>query len=110
MVTLKTEQSKRKQAFFWINAMAPLTSVILGSILVYMTHAEKHGVQVVSEHPSLPDQRVNLPVTFLDQGSNMLCLISAISFVYADWALEERVESTICVWTGFRVTISDDSH
>lgn len=39
--------SKRKQAFFWINAMAPLTSVILGSILVYMTHAEKHGVQVI---------------------------------------------------------------
>ena len=28
--------------------MAPLTSVILGSLLVYLTHAEKHGVQVVS--------------------------------------------------------------
>lgn len=27
--------------------MAPLMSVILGSILVYFTHAEKHGVQVV---------------------------------------------------------------
>ncbi|XVF38275.1 hypothetical protein REPUB_Repub20aG0086400 [Reevesia pubescens] len=39
--------SKRKAAFFWINAMAPLTSVILGSLLVYLTHAEKHGVQVI---------------------------------------------------------------
>ncbi|XP_022748964.1 sulfate transporter 3.1-like [Durio zibethinus] len=39
--------SKRKATFFWINAMAPLTSVILGSILVYLTHAEKHGVQVI---------------------------------------------------------------
>lgn len=39
--------SKRKAAFFWINALAPLTSVILGSILVYVTHAEKHGVQVI---------------------------------------------------------------
>ncbi|PKI61529.1 hypothetical protein CRG98_018076 [Punica granatum] len=39
--------SKRKPAFFWINAMAPLTSVILGSVLVYLTHAEKHGVQVI---------------------------------------------------------------
>ncbi|KAI3506792.1 hypothetical protein L1887_21356 [Cichorium endivia] len=29
--------------------MAPLTSVILGSVLVYLTHAEKHGVQVVGE-------------------------------------------------------------
>ncbi|WCJ23844.1 sulfate transporter 3 1 [Euphorbia peplus] len=39
--------SKRKGCFFWINAMAPLTSVILGSVLVYLTHAEKHGVQVI---------------------------------------------------------------
>ncbi|KAG9132735.1 hypothetical protein Leryth_014015 [Lithospermum erythrorhizon] len=39
--------SKKKKAFFWINAMAPLTSVILGSILVYFTHAENHGVQVI---------------------------------------------------------------
>ncbi|KAJ6998444.1 sulfate transporter 3.1-like [Populus alba x Populus x berolinensis] len=38
--------SKRKPRFFWVSAMAPLTSVILGSILVYLTHAEKHGVQV----------------------------------------------------------------
>lgn len=41
-------QSKKKPRFFWISAMAPLTSVILGSVLVYLTHAEKHGVQVVS--------------------------------------------------------------
>ncbi|XP_031251876.1 sulfate transporter 3.1-like [Pistacia vera] len=39
--------SKKKPAFFWINAMAPLTSVILGSVLVYFTNAEKHGVQVI---------------------------------------------------------------
>ncbi|KDP40223.1 hypothetical protein JCGZ_02221 [Jatropha curcas] len=39
--------SKRKPCFFWINAMAPLTSVVLGSVLVYLTHAEKHGVQVI---------------------------------------------------------------
>ncbi|GMY27337.1 sulfate transporter 3.1-like isoform X1 [Fagus crenata] len=39
--------SKKRTTFFWINAMAPLTSVVLGSILVYLTHAEKHGVQVI---------------------------------------------------------------
>ncbi|XP_062145073.1 sulfate transporter 3.1-like [Alnus glutinosa] len=39
--------SKRRPRFFWISAMAPLTSVILGSLLVYLTHAEKHGVQVI---------------------------------------------------------------
>ncbi|CAK9160669.1 unnamed protein product [Ilex paraguariensis] len=39
--------SKRRPAFFWVNAMAPLTSIILASVLVYFTHAEKHGVQVI---------------------------------------------------------------
>ncbi|KAK9725502.1 hypothetical protein RND81_05G148600 [Saponaria officinalis] len=39
--------AKRKPAFFWISAMAPLVSVILGSVLVYLTHAEKHGVEVI---------------------------------------------------------------
>ncbi|GMY16718.1 sulfate transporter 3.1-like [Fagus crenata] len=41
--------SKRRPKFFWISAIAPLTSVILGSLLVYLTHAEKHGVQVIGE-------------------------------------------------------------
>ncbi|GLT77072.1 hypothetical protein SLA2020_486910 [Shorea laevis] len=41
--------SKKRPKFFWISAMAPLTSVILGSILVYLTHAEKHGVQVIGQ-------------------------------------------------------------
>ncbi|KAM7496008.1 hypothetical protein LguiA_020422 [Lonicera macranthoides] len=41
--------SKKRPNLFWISAMAPLTSVILGSILVYVTHAEKHGVQVIGE-------------------------------------------------------------
>ncbi|XAR57276.1 hypothetical protein NMG60_11025352 [Bertholletia excelsa] len=39
--------SKKKAPFFWVNAMAPLISVILGSLLVYITHAENHGVQVI---------------------------------------------------------------
>ncbi|CAL9186602.1 unnamed protein product [Musa hybrid cultivar] len=39
--------SKRRPKFFWVSAAAPLTSVILGSVLVYLTHAENHGVQVI---------------------------------------------------------------
>ncbi|KAI5680229.1 hypothetical protein M9H77_01456 [Catharanthus roseus] len=41
--------SKKKPKLFWISAMAPLTSVILASLLVYLTHAEHHGVQVIGE-------------------------------------------------------------
>ncbi|KAH9289283.1 hypothetical protein KI387_033400, partial [Taxus chinensis] len=39
--------SKRTPKLFWISAAAPLTSVILGSLLVFATHAEKHGVDIV---------------------------------------------------------------
>ncbi|CAN6462861.1 unnamed protein product [Victoria cruziana] len=39
--------SKRRPKFFWVSAAAPLTSVVLGSLLVYLTHSEKHGVQVI---------------------------------------------------------------
>ncbi|KAL0659064.1 hypothetical protein Bca4012_079649 [Brassica carinata] len=42
----QTHQSTKKPNFFWVAAMTPLTSVILGSLLVYFTHAERHGVQV----------------------------------------------------------------
>ncbi|XP_010552756.1 PREDICTED: sulfate transporter 3.1 isoform X1 [Tarenaya hassleriana] len=53
--------SKKRPKFFWVAAMAPLTSVILGSLLVYLTHAERHGVQVIGNlkkglnPPSLSD-------------------------------------------------------
>ncbi|XP_078164927.1 sulfate transporter 3.1-like isoform X2 [Carex rostrata] len=43
----QTHQSKRNPKFFWVSAAAPLTSVVLASILVYLTHAENHGVQVI---------------------------------------------------------------
>ncbi|KAJ3702467.1 hypothetical protein LUZ61_006172 [Rhynchospora tenuis] len=39
--------SKRNPKFFWVSAAAPLTSVVLASLLVYLTHAENHGVQVI---------------------------------------------------------------
>uniref|UniRef100_A0A6V7QTQ5 STAS domain-containing protein n=1 Tax=Ananas comosus var. bracteatus TaxID=296719 RepID=A0A6V7QTQ5_ANACO len=39
--------SKRGPKFFWVSAAAPLTSVILGSLLVFLTHAENHGVPVI---------------------------------------------------------------
>ncbi|KAH0466723.1 hypothetical protein IEQ34_003961 [Dendrobium chrysotoxum] len=39
--------SKRGSLFFWLSAAAPLTSVILGSLVVYFSHAETHGVEVI---------------------------------------------------------------
>ncbi|XP_008798427.3 sulfate transporter 1.2-like [Phoenix dactylifera] len=38
---------KKKRRLFWVPAIAPLISVVLSTFFVYITHAEKHGVQIV---------------------------------------------------------------
>ncbi|XP_030541558.1 sulfate transporter 1.3 [Rhodamnia argentea] len=38
---------KKNRKFFWVPAIAPLISVVLATFFVYITHAEKHGVQIV---------------------------------------------------------------
>ncbi|GAB4853460.1 Solute carrier 26 [Ancistrocladus abbreviatus] len=38
---------KKNKKFFWIAALAPLTSVILATFFVFITRADKHGVQIV---------------------------------------------------------------
>ncbi|GFY96497.1 sulfate transporter 1;3 [Actinidia rufa] len=42
-------QGKKNKKLFWVPAIAPLISVVLSTIFVYITHAEKQGVQIVSE-------------------------------------------------------------
>lgn len=41
-------QAKKKKKLFWVAAIAPLVSVILSTLIVYVTHANKHGVKIVS--------------------------------------------------------------
>ncbi|KAG0485155.1 hypothetical protein HPP92_008990 [Vanilla planifolia] len=38
---------KKRRSLFWIPAIAPLISVILATFFVYITRADKHGVQIV---------------------------------------------------------------
>ncbi|XP_022725463.1 sulfate transporter 1.3-like [Durio zibethinus] len=38
---------KKNKKLFWVPAIAPLISVILSTFIVYITHADKHGVQIV---------------------------------------------------------------
>lgn len=39
---------KKNKKFFWVPAIAPLISVILSTFFVYITRADKHGVQIVN--------------------------------------------------------------
>lgn len=40
---------KRNKKYFWVPAIAPLISVIISTFCVFITHAEKHGVQIVNK-------------------------------------------------------------
>ncbi|XP_043692626.1 sulfate transporter 3.1-like [Telopea speciosissima] len=80
--------SKRRPKFFWISAMAPLTSVILGSLLVYLTHAEKHGIQVIGHLK----KGLNPPsLTSLELGSEYLMLALKTGIITGVIALAEGI-------------------
>ncbi|KAL6338250.1 hypothetical protein AAG906_018514 [Vitis piasezkii] len=65
-----TKYFQEKPKFFWVSAMAPLTSVILGSLLVYLTGAERDGVQVV--HRKLEERSQSILLSELPFGSPYL--------------------------------------
>ncbi|XP_058191899.1 sulfate transporter 1.3-like isoform X2 [Rhododendron vialii] len=39
---------KKNRKWFWVPAIAPLISVIIATFFVFITHADKHGVQIVN--------------------------------------------------------------
>ncbi|XP_050372390.1 sulfate transporter 3.1-like [Argentina anserina] len=55
--------SKKRQSLFWVSALAPLVCVIMGSLLVYLTHAEHHNIKVIGTLK----KGIN-PVTVSDMG------------------------------------------
>ncbi|XP_050262501.1 sulfate transporter 1.3-like [Quercus robur] len=44
---LAKHTGKKNKKLFWVPAIAPMVCVILSTFLVYITHADKHGVQIV---------------------------------------------------------------
>ncbi|KZV39293.1 sulfate transporter 1 [Dorcoceras hygrometricum] len=45
---LANHVGKKNKKFFWIAAISPLISVVISTFFVYITHAEKKGVQIVN--------------------------------------------------------------
>lgn len=39
--------AKKKPKLFWVSAMAPLVTVVIGCLFAYLAHAEDHGIQIV---------------------------------------------------------------
>ncbi|WOL03130.1 sulfate transporter 3.1-like [Canna indica] len=40
--------SKKRADLFWVSAITPLTSVVVATLIVYLSHADKHNIEVVS--------------------------------------------------------------
>ncbi|OWM66015.1 hypothetical protein CDL15_Pgr015441 [Punica granatum] len=38
---------KRNPRLFWVSAIAPMVTVIVGGVFAYFAHVEKHGIQIV---------------------------------------------------------------
>ncbi|RDY13762.1 Low affinity sulfate transporter 3, partial [Mucuna pruriens] len=41
------EKGRRNRKFFWLPAISPLLSVILSTLIVYLSRADKHGVNII---------------------------------------------------------------
>ncbi|XP_010254171.1 PREDICTED: probable sulfate transporter 3.5 isoform X2 [Nelumbo nucifera] len=40
---------KKKEKLFWVAAIAPMVTVVVGCVFAYLVHAEKHGIQIVGD-------------------------------------------------------------
>ena len=47
------QQGKKNKKLFWVPAIAPLVSVILSTLFVFITRADKKGVAIVSRLASI---------------------------------------------------------
>ncbi|KAL0375977.1 UNVERIFIED_CONTAM: Sulfate transporter 1.2 [Sesamum calycinum] len=48
VIGVSNGQGKKNKRLFWVPAIAPLISVIISTFCVFITHAEKKGVQIVN--------------------------------------------------------------
>lgn len=47
MINLINFQGKRNKKLFWLPAISPVISVILSTLIVYLTRADEHGVKII---------------------------------------------------------------
>lgn len=117
-------QSKRNPKLFWISAMAPLVSVIVGSLFVFLSHAEQHHVQVVkNSYPrSLsPSDIYNFnalneiykftTASILKMPLKLdVFILSSVLLVTADRPFKKRAEPIFTFVSHFSITLSDNCY
>ncbi|MFS7937161.1 putative SLC26A/SulP transporter, STAS domain, STAS domain superfamily [Helianthus anomalus] len=79
---------KKKKKLFWLPAISPVISVIISTLIVYLTRADEHGVKIIKHfkgglNPSSLNQ--------LEFNSPHLSEVAKIGFICATIALTEAV-------------------
>lgn len=88
-------QSMRRPKLFWVSAAAPLTSVILSTLLVFLLKSKLHGISIVRttnlayKFPDVNQQKIS-------ENSSFPLLIAYKNWIFwhADWSLTKGSEST----------------
>lgn len=79
---------KRNKKFFWVPAIAPLISVILSTLFVYLTRADEHGVKIVKH---IKGGLNPTSVHMLEFNSPHISEVAKIGLVVAVIALTEAI-------------------
>lgn len=66
-------QGTKNKKYFWVTAIAPLTSVIVATVFVGITRADKHGVSIVSARSFNYDDLRVLIICFQLATKEMAC-------------------------------------
>ncbi|KAJ3673766.1 hypothetical protein LUZ60_005758 [Juncus effusus] len=79
--------ARRNKKFFWLAAIAPLLSVIISTLLVFVTRSDKHGVKIIQHvHGGLNPsslQKIELKQPFLGECAKIALVCAVIALTEA---------------------------
>ncbi|XP_050378517.1 sulfate transporter 2.1 [Argentina anserina] len=79
---------KKNKNFFWLPAIAPLLSVILSTLIVYLTRGDKHGIKIVKH---IKDGLNPSSVHLLQLNSPYVGDVAKVGLIIAVVALTEAI-------------------
>jgi low affinity sulfate transporter 2 len=81
-------QGKKKKRLFWLPAIAPLLSVILSTLIVFLTKGDKHGIKIVKHikggfNPSSVHQ-LQLTGPFVGEVAKVGLIVAVVALTVGD--------------------------
>lgn len=91
-------QGKRKKRLFWLPAIAPLLSVILSTLIVFLTRADEHGIKIVKHikgglNPSSVHQ-LQLNGPYVGEVAKVGLIVAVVALTVGDHLFNTRTYKT----------------